>query len=254
MKKITLILSILFISLSVSSQIKVYEISLNGANESPANASLGTGTATVTVDLTLNTMRLQCNFSGLTGNVTASHIHAATTVANSSTAGVATTTPTFPGFPSGTTSGTYDNTQDMTLASSYNASFITANGGTTASAFTALVAALDASKAYLNIHSSSFTGGEIRGFSTVFLSANSYELQSKLNIYPNPFNDVISINNKTKETLKVEILDLVGKLIKSHTVNFESSQFDYSYLKSGIYLMKLSTTDNQSTTFKIIKT
>ena len=46
------------------------------------------------------------------------------------TAGVATTTPTFPGFPSGVTSGSYSNTFDLTLASSWNATFITDNGGT----------------------------------------------------------------------------------------------------------------------------
>jgi CHRD domain/Secretion system C-terminal sorting domain len=253
MKKITLLLSILLISFSVNSQIKIYGISMNGANESPPNTSVGTGTATITIDETAKTMRLQCNFSGLTGNVTVCHIHATTANANTGTAGVATTTPTFPGFPSGTNSGTYDNTQDMSLAASYNAAFITANGGTTATAFTALVNALDANKAYLNVHSSSFGGGEIRGFSAL-LNTNSFELQSKLDLYPNPFSDVLNINNKTNKSLKVEILDLVGKLIESNTVNFDNSQFDYSYLKSGMYIIKLTTTDNQSTTFKIIKT
>jgi hypothetical protein len=52
----------------------------------------------------------------------------------------------------------------MTDASSYNASFITANGGTPASAFAALLAGLSAGRAYFNIHSSQYPGGEIRGF------------------------------------------------------------------------------------------
>jgi hypothetical protein len=253
MKKITLLLSILLISFSVNSQIKVYSFSMNGANEVTPNNSLGTGTATLTVDTTLNTMRLQCNFTGLTGNVTASHIHGPTAVANTGAGGVATTTPTFPGFPSGVTSGTYDNTQDMTLAASYNAAFVTANGGTPAIAFTALVAALDANKAYLNIHSSSFGGGEIRGFSTPLLSTNSYELQSKLAVYPNPFIDVLSINNKTNENLSIAVIDLMGKQIETKNISANVSQFDYSYLESGIYFLKLNKADNQSTTFKIIK-
>jgi hypothetical protein len=42
---------------------------------------------------------------------------------------VATTLPTFAGFPLGVTSGTYINTLDLTLASSYNPAFVTANGG-----------------------------------------------------------------------------------------------------------------------------
>ena len=80
------------------------------------------------------------------------------------TAGVATTLPTFPGFPSGVTAGTYDQTFNMLLASSYNPSYVTNNGGTPASAFAALRAAISAGKAYLNIHSTMFPGGEIRGF------------------------------------------------------------------------------------------
>jgi len=44
------------------------------------------------------------------------------------------------------------------------AAFITANGGTTAGAEAKLVSGLDADKAYLNIHTATFGGGEIRGF------------------------------------------------------------------------------------------
>ena len=46
----------------------------------------------------------------------------------------------------------------------YRAGFITANGGTVQGARHALLAALIGKKAYLNIHSSTFTGGEIRSF------------------------------------------------------------------------------------------
>ena len=58
----------------------------------------------------------------------------------------------------------YDDILDMTLASSFRAGFITANGGTTASAEAALFAGMLAEKAYFNIHTTSFGGGEIRGF------------------------------------------------------------------------------------------
>lgn len=141
-----------------------YEAHLDGASESPSNASPGVGFAMVDIDTAAHTMRVQVTFSGLVGNVTASHIHAATAVAGTGTAGVATQTPTFAGFPSGVTSGSYDHTFDMTLASSYNAAYITANGGTTASAELALALAMSQGKTYLNIHTSAFTSGEIRGF------------------------------------------------------------------------------------------
>ena len=99
-------------------------------------------------------------------------IHAPTAVAGTGTAGVATTLPTFPGFPAGVTLGAYDQTFNMLLASSYNPAYITNNGGTTASAFLALRNAIASGRAYLNIHSSMFLGGEIRGFFTLCPSVN----------------------------------------------------------------------------------
>lgn len=143
-----------------------YAATLSGAAESPPNASLGTGVVTVTIDTTLNTMRVQSIFSGLTGNTTASHIHCCTGVPLTGTAGVATTTPSFVGFPLGVTAGSMDQTYDLLLASTYNATFVTANGGSPASAKNALLSGIAAGRSYFNIHSSTFGGGEIRGFLT----------------------------------------------------------------------------------------
>jgi hypothetical protein len=80
------------------------------------------------------------------------------------TAGVATQTPTFVGFPLGVSLGTYDATLDTTLASSWNPAFTTAHGGTPLGAEAALFAGLAEGEAYLNIHTNVFPGGEIRGF------------------------------------------------------------------------------------------
>jgi len=144
----------------------VYTAQLSGPNESPPNVSTGTGVATVTVDAAAHTMRVEVTFSGLISLNTNSHIHAPTLVAGSGTAGVATTTPTFAGFPSGVTAGNYDNTLNMTLASSYNPAYVTANGNSIPASEAALFQAIADGKAYLNIHSQMFPGGEIRGFLT----------------------------------------------------------------------------------------
>jgi hypothetical protein len=119
---------------------------------------------------------LSVSFSGLTGTTSASHIHCCTTAAGTGTAGVATTTPTFAAFPLGVTAGTYTVTLDETQASSWNSAYITANGGTTASAFTALQTGFNTGKAYLNIHTSTFGGGEIRGFLVPVPEASSYAM------------------------------------------------------------------------------
>src|SRR5437660_4384491 len=145
---------------------------LRGANESPATPSAGTGTATVSLDTTLHTLVVDVVFSNLlpttaTGapsGTTASHIHCC--AARPGNAGVATTVPTFPGFPLGVDAGTYHQSFDLTLSSSYNPAFITANGGTVAGADAALENGLLNGLTYLNIHTNAFGGGEIRAFLT----------------------------------------------------------------------------------------
>ena len=141
-----------------------YTALLDGPSESPPNASPGTGFAEVIYDDSLHTLQLDITFSGLLGTTTASHIHAPTSSSGTGTAGVATTTPYFAGFPLGVTSGAYLSTLDLTLASSFSSGYLAANGGTPAGAEATLAAALASDKAYLNIHTSVFQGGEIRGF------------------------------------------------------------------------------------------
>jgi hypothetical protein len=143
----------------------VYVASLSGPAESPTNSSPGTGFAMVTINPDALTMRIQVTFSGLIGATTASHIHCCTLVPFLDTAGVATTTPTFPSFPLGVTSGTYDMTfaVDPLTPGTWNPAFLTIVGGI-ANALPTLLAGLDNGTAYFNIHTSDFPGGEIRGF------------------------------------------------------------------------------------------
>ena len=136
---------------------------LSGAAEAPPNASPGTGTALVTVDPDAHTMQVDATFGGLLAPNTAAHIHCCTAVPLTGTIGVATVTPTFTGFPSGT-SGTYSHLFDLTDTSSFNAAFVTANGGTAAGAEAALILGMLDRKSYFNIHSEMFRGGGIRGF------------------------------------------------------------------------------------------
>lgn len=142
----------------------VYTALLSGAAENPPNASAGSGLATLTYDALLQTLLVDVSFSGLTGTTTAAHIHCC--VDSPGTAGVATPTPSFPGFPTGVTSGSYNQLFDLTQTSSFSSTFLTANGGTAAGAAAALLTGLDNAQAYFNIHTTCFTGGEIRGFFT----------------------------------------------------------------------------------------
>jgi hypothetical protein len=142
-----------------------YATRLTGPKEFPSVDSPGTGTALVIIDTDAHTLFVDVDWSGLVSPTTVAHVHCCVDPeAAVPTAGVATTTPTFPGFPAGVMAGAYSQTFDLTLASSFNAAFVTANGGTPAGAEAALAAGLEAGFAYFNIHSMQFGTGEIRGF------------------------------------------------------------------------------------------
>lgn len=139
----------------------VFNADLRGGAENPPVVTDGSGFGIVTIDDVMNTMRVQMNFSGLEGLTAASHIHCCTPPTGN--AGVATELPSFTGFPLGVSSGSYDNTFDMTLASNFNPAFIAANGGTVDSARAALFGGMLGGLTYLNVHSTFSPRGEIRG-------------------------------------------------------------------------------------------
>ena len=159
------LLAFLALSLSATaSQALTYTAHLTGPGESPSNTSPGIGDGTVNLDLTAHTLSIDMTFSGLLSGTTASHIHCC--IAPPGATAVATQLPTFTGFPLGVTSGSYSNTFDTLSAATWNPTFITASGGTAAAAEAALSAGLAAGNSYLNIHTSQFPSGEIRGFLT----------------------------------------------------------------------------------------
>jgi CHRD domain/PEP-CTERM motif len=139
-----------------------FAANLTGAAEIPPVSPAGTGFTTVVIDPTAHTLHVDVTFSGLTSVTTAAHIHCCVPSGAAGNFLVATTTPFFPEFPIGVTSGTYDHTLDLTQSSSYNPAFITAEGSI-AAAEAALEGAIQAGTAYLNVHTMINPTGEIRG-------------------------------------------------------------------------------------------
>ena len=107
---------------------------LDASQEVPANASAGTGTVTVTLDVGAGTIQADGTYQNLLGNASTSHLHAAPPGSNGPIV--------VPLNASGGTSGT-----------------IFAGGSVNA----ASAATILAGGTYVNVHSSSFPGGEIRG-------------------------------------------------------------------------------------------
>ena len=136
---------------------------LSGANETPPNNSPGAGSVTVVLDPTAETIQILASFFGLTTPDVAAHIHCCqTSPGNPPTVGVATTMPTFAGFPLGVTQGTYlSPIFSLEDSSFYNPAFVMLQGGLE-QAETALIAGIESGLTYFNIHSQQFMGGELR--------------------------------------------------------------------------------------------
>src|SRR5215211_254662 len=160
-KLLGVVLAVLMLSAIAKADQLAFTATLTGSQEVPPSGSPGTGSALVTLDTVTNLLTVNVSFAGLVSPTIASHIHCCTLPGVN--AMVATTVPTFPGFPLGVTTGTYLMTFDLSVASTYNPAFITAHGGTVTSAQAAFIAGLASGQTYLNIHTSQFPGGEIRG-------------------------------------------------------------------------------------------
>ena len=131
----------------------------SGPAESPPNGSPGSSVASFEIDGTL--MRAEVPFRDLLGTTVAAHIHCCTTEAFTATAPIALP---FEDFPTGLRNGLYSQAFDLTDASIYAPAFLAAFGGTAATAGLALIDAINDNTAYLNIHTTEFAAGEIRGF------------------------------------------------------------------------------------------
>ncbi len=148
--------SVLFAPSQASAAIITYVAVLSGANEVPPTGSPATGNAMLTLNGDILTVSE--TFSGLVGgSAAAAHIHCCALPGSNAAVAVP-----FVSFPNAT-SGTYNQPFDLTLLATYNSTFVTANGGTAASAEAALIAGLNSGLAYVNIHDAQFPGGEIRG-------------------------------------------------------------------------------------------
>ena len=164
MKNVLVAVTFVALSASLAQAAPItYTAVLSGLNEIPPVTTTGTGSATITYDPVTHLLGLSIDFANLVSPTISSHIHCCSAQPTNN-AGVATTTPTFVGFPLNVTSGTYVTTLDLTLASSYNPAFVSNfASGSLAMAEALLSAGLANNMAYVNIHTAMHPGGEIRG-------------------------------------------------------------------------------------------
>ncbi len=126
------------------------EAVLTGAAEVPVVTTPGLGLATVTFDSAANELRYSITFSNLLGPANAGHIHAG----GPADRGPVILPFTRPGPPAATL-GSFSGT--LTAAD------LIPDVGTGINTFADAVRAIESGNAYVNIHSTTFPEGEIRG-------------------------------------------------------------------------------------------
>lgn len=122
----------------------------------------GTGFVSASFDDATNVLAFSATFSGLSSPSRVAHFHCCTPLPFPTSAGVAVDSPSLP-IPVGVLDGTFAAALDLDDENNFNASFLSASGGTTATAIARFVQGLNTGQVYFNIHSESFPGGEIRG-------------------------------------------------------------------------------------------
>jgi hypothetical protein len=138
---------------------QTYRAVASGPAESPPNGS--PGSSMVTIDIGSSNLMVDMSFRDLVGTASAAHIHCCTTDAFTGASAVA---MPFTDFPTGEHNGDYTMAIPLYEDKSYDPEFLKAHGGSAKGAATALVDGINANEAYVNIHTSEFPGGEIRGF------------------------------------------------------------------------------------------
>jgi hypothetical protein len=163
------------LALCAAGAAQAHLIDMTGTFAPEANGATGTGSLFLEWDIDGHTLWIDATFSGLSGNTTQSHIHCCTSSPFTGTSGIAlATNGNLPGFPLAVKAGHYQKLIDLGLNSSYSPGFLGGAGGTAAAAETKLMDGLMAGKSYMNIHTSTFGGGEIRSFVTVVPEPASY--------------------------------------------------------------------------------
>lgn len=163
MKKLLAVVATLTLALASTAQAGVTHYYTTLGPE--AVGATGTGSASASFDDATNVFTFSATFSGLSGLTTQAHFHCCTATPFASTAGIAVDSPSLP-IPLDVSAGSFDASLDLDDASNFNPAFVTASGGLT-QAIARFKAGMDNGQAYLNIHSSTFRGGEIRGFMLV---------------------------------------------------------------------------------------
>lgn len=196
----------------------------SGAQEVPANTSAATGTVVGSYDQRSGLLGIKIAYSGLTANTTLAHIHRAPAGAN----GPVQIDFVPLGFTLGAQSGTFS--KIIFLNSTQAADLLAGN-------------------LYVNIHSTTFPGGEIRAQLNAPISGfnvppqnvgNKIALNSSVLLYPNPAKDYTFLNLGSNDSpVNVELMDIQGRIISAVKTSEPLLKWETATLVNGLYFFRI---------------
>ena len=90
-------------------------------------------------------------------------------------------------------------------------------------------------------------------FNTVeYIASNNEYTSNNLKIYPNPTNDIITINFNNKNLASIQLFDVLGKSIHQFTTHQNTFSIDLSSYEKGIYFLQVENEEGK-TIERIIK-
>jgi len=97
-------------------------------------------------------------------------------------------------------------------------------------------------------------GFDLDAVGVIHFSTTSIEeqLENQFNIFPNPFNEVLTIQNNDNSTITYQLSDVYGQLLVSETTQTLNFQLPTSNFSKGIYFLTI-TNNSKRFTKKLIK-
>lgn len=142
---------------ALPAQAQTVRTELRSYDEVPTLSTPAMGTFRAHIDEKSQVIHYELSYSGLTGDVTQAHIHLGARGTNGGVMAFLCSASPFGSVPMCPPSGTVSG---MIMAADVVGP---GSQGVPAGAFDALTAAIRAGAAYVNVHSSAFPGGEVRG-------------------------------------------------------------------------------------------
>jgi len=98
------------------------------------------------------------------------------------------------------------------------------------------------------------SGGNLVALPTITATSigEKSKLNEFLNIYPNPFNNNLTVKNTSNTTLSISVIDINGKVVLTQSSNQEKIDLNTAELVNGVYFLNIKN-ENSESNYKIIK-